>query len=153
MKEGNAMEPIILHLDGEGASAGRLRFQWTLFLLVGLLNLVQGFIVDNDFHLINLFAGLLFIVLALLFPIMVRPKSATFDDKGISRRLGWRRSVSLTWDQIAYMEATIFTFRIHAKDGKQFELDLGGLTFEEHSKLKPKVIELARGKGIEVKSV
>ena len=145
-------EPIILHLDSEGASAGRMRIQWTLFLLVGLLNLVQAFIVDNDFHLINLFAGIFFIVFALLFPIMVRPKSATFDDKGISWRVGRRRSVSLTWDQIASIDASILTFRIHAKDGKQFELDLGGLTFEEHSKLKPKVLELARGKGIEVKS-
>jgi len=147
------MEPIILHLDSEGASAGRLRIQWTLFLLVGLLNLVQAFIVDNDFHLINLFAGIFFIVFALLFPIMAKPKLATFDDNGMSWRVTRRRTVTLSWNQIAYIEESIFLFRIHAKDGNQFDLDLGGLTFEEHSKLKPKVVELARAKGIEVRGV
>jgi hypothetical protein len=147
------MEPIILHLDSEGASAGRMRIQWTLFLLVGLLNLVQAFIVDNDFHLINLFAGIFFIVFALLFPILAKPKLSIFDGNGMSWRVTRRRAVTLTWNQIAYIEASILLFRIHTKDGNQFELDLGGLTFEEHSKLKPKIIELAKAKGIEVKSV
>ncbi len=147
------MEPIILHLDSEGVSAGRLRIQWTLFLLVGLLNLVQGFVVDNDFHVINLFAGIFFIVFAVLFPIMYKPKLATFDDNGISWRATRRRTVSLAWNQIAYIEAHNLLLRIHTKDGNQFEMDIGGLTFEEHSKLKPKVVELARGKGIEVRIV
>jgi hypothetical protein len=145
------MEQIVLHLDSEGASAGRLRIQWTLFLLVGLLNLVQAFIVDNDFHLINLFAGIFFIVFALLFPILAKPKTATFDDNGVSWRATQRRSVTLTWSQIAFIEASILMFRIHTKDGNQVNLDLGGLTYEEHSRLKPKVVELAKAKGIEVR--
>lgn len=147
------MEPIILHLDSEVASASRMRIQWTLFLLVGLLNLVQAFIVDNDVHLINLFAGIFFIVFALLFPVLAKPKLATFDDNGMSWRVTRRKTVSLPWNQIAYIEASILLFRIHTKDGNQFELDLGGLTYDEHSNLKPKVVELARAKGIEVKNV
>jgi hypothetical protein len=146
------MVPITLHLDSEGVSAGRLRIQWTLFLLIGLFNLVQGFIVDNDFHFVNLFTGGIFIVLAVLFPLLAKPRLATFDDKGISWKINSRRTVTLTWNQVASIEASIFLFSVHTKDGNQFDIELGGLTFEEHSKLKPKVVELARANGIEVKT-
>ena len=77
---------------------------------------------------------------------------AAMNDAGTSWKASQLRSLSLGWNQIALTKVWILMFRIHAKDGNRYEPDVGGLTYEEHTKLKPKDVDLSRSTGIDVRS-
>jgi hypothetical protein len=147
------MEPIILSLDPAGSILRRMRIQWIIFALLGVFNLVQAYIVDNDFRLFNLIFGVSFILYGLLHPIIFRPKLASFDENGLLWRVKNRRDLLLAWSQIAYIEASMLNFHIHTKDSRHFTVDLGNLTYEQHQTLKPQIIDLARSKGVEVRMI
>jgi hypothetical protein len=117
------------------------------------MNLVQAYLVDNNFRLFNLIAGIFFVSSAFLYPTIFRPKLATFDDNGLMWSVKNRRNLSLAWNQIAYIEASTLNFYIHTKDMGQFTIDLGNLTYEQHKTFKPQIIDLARSKGVDVRMI
>jgi hypothetical protein len=147
------MEPIILTLDPTGYVHRRLRIQGVLFALLGLINLVQAYLVDNDFRFVNLIVGIFFISSAFAYPLIFRQKLATFDDNGLMWSVKNRRNLSLAWNQIAYIEASTLHFYVHPNDSGQFTIDLGNLTYEQHKTLKPQIIDLARSKGVDVRMI
>jgi hypothetical protein len=147
------MEPIILVLDPEGSAPRRLWIQGILFALLGLSNLVQAFLFDNHFRLVNFVVGIVFISYGIVYPMMFRPKLATFDERGLTWSVKRKRNLSLTWNQIAYIEAPTLHFHIHTKNSEQFTIELGNLTYEQHKTLKPRIIDLARSHGVDVRLI
>jgi hypothetical protein len=147
------MEPITLIFDPGGSASRGLRIQWIIYALLGLINLVQAVLLDNNFRLFNLFAGIFFVASAFIYPIIFRPMLATFDDNGMMWSVKRRRNLSLTWNQIAYFEAATLHFHIHTKDSGQFTIDLGPLTYAQHKTLKPQILDLARSKGVDVRMI
>ncbi len=147
------MDEIILSLDPQGTSSRGIRIQAILFGLVGLSNLVQAFFSDNKFRLVNLIGGAVFVSYAIVYPIILRPKVATFNEDGVMLDLKRRSNLVLAWNQIAYIEASTLHFHIHTKNSEKFTIDLGNLTYAQHKTLKPRIIDLAHSHGVDVRVI
>ena len=147
------MEPIILYLDSEGSSPRRMRLFSILYGLLGLSFLVQATLVHGAFKYVLSVFAVGWIVIAFVYPRLFKGKAITFDDSGISWSPTVPQNSKVPWDQIAYIEGSILTFRIQTKDSKHFNVDLGNLTYEQHRTLKPQILDLARSHGVNVRMI
>ena len=147
------MDPIIIYLDSEGSSPRRLRALSIIYGILGISFLAQAMLAHDAFRYVMLVLALTWILIALNYPRLFKAKTMTIDRSGIAWSRTKPRSLKITWDQIAYMEASTLEFRIRTKDSKLVTINLGSLTFEQHRTLKPQIIELARSKGVEVRMI
>ena len=122
-----------------------------IYVLLGLNIFVQALVIDNAFRYPNLVLGLVILVVGLIYPRIVKPKVVTFDDSGITQSRTRHGNPTIAWNQIAYIEASTLNFRIYTKDSELFTIDLGNLTFEQHRTLKPKIIDFAHSKSVDVR--
>lgn len=147
------MDPIIIYLDSEGSSPRRLRMLSIIYGILGISFLAQAMLAQNAFRYVMLVLALTWILIALNYPRLFKAKAMTFDDSGITWSRTKPRSLRVTWDQIAYMEASTLEFRIRTKDLKVLTINLGNLTYEQHKTVKPQIIDLARSNGVDVRMI
>jgi len=81
-----------------------------------------------------------------------RPLRVTFDASGISGQIGHRKGIAIGWEQIAWIDVHMFAMDIRAKDGHTDHIDLGEITYEQQKTIKPRIVDLAKSKGIEVRA-
>jgi hypothetical protein len=147
------MEPIILYLDSGGSSPRRMRLFSILYGFLGLSFLVQATLAHGVLKYVLFVFALAWIVITLIYPRLYKGKVMTFDGSGVAWLHPTPQNPTLAWDQIAYIEASSLTFRIHTKDLKLFTVDLANLTYEQHRTVKPQILDLARSKGVDVRMI
>jgi hypothetical protein len=146
----------VLYLDGyDGTPRNRAMFRWTQFTF-GCLFLVQSIFSENEILWFVLFQGaygLGLIVTMAFFPWFLKPKTLQFNEQGLKVRLSRGRPISLDWSEVVSMEASMFRFVVKTKDDRTIPINLGALSYEQHKRVKPQFLEIARSRGVEVKSV
>jgi hypothetical protein len=75
-----------------------------------------------------------------------------FDANGISGLVSPRQAISLAWNQINRIELHMFSMDIQTKDDRTEHIDLSLITYEQQKLIKPRIIELAKSKGINVQA-
>lgn len=145
------MQKITLDLQAQCSPKTQL-FQRGVFGLFGVINLAQAYLQEGNFRYVNLFVGITAIAFALFFHRIHKPRVFTFDDNGIAGPISRRESIALSWQDIEYIKPTIFSLHICKKDGQRFKLNLGNLTFQQHKTEKQQILELAKSKGVSVRS-
>ncbi|MBI3586407.1 MAG: hypothetical protein HY088_04685 [Ignavibacteriales bacterium] len=146
------MEQITLDLQPEPATQRMRLVQRTLFVLMGVGNIVQGIMHDNNFRYFNFIIGISVVVIALNYRRIFKPKLFTFDEDGFEGPIGRSDSTRLHWGDISHIEAKMFTLKIFPKSGGERNIYLGNITFNQHKQIKPKILELAQSKGVEVRA-
>jgi len=117
-------------------------------------------LVDSLFMLISIVPVNYFLMLSMVLLLgqvianwySMKPVKVIFDDKGITGSVSPRKAISLTWDQIARIEIHMFAMDIQTKDGRTEHIDLSEITYEQQKSIKPRIIELARSKGINIQA-
>jgi hypothetical protein len=79
-----------------------------------------------------------------------KPLLLTFDEHGISGKVKSKKDIAIPWNTISSIEFKMFAMNVRTKDGKEEEIDLSHITYEDHKKGKPQIIEIAKSKGIAV---
>ncbi|MBN1397908.1 MAG: hypothetical protein JXA06_07745 [Bacteroidetes bacterium] len=74
-----------------------------------------------------------------------------FDEKGITGMVNPGKKISLQWEQIAGIDIRTLAMDIKTRDGQTEHIDLGEISYEQHKSVKPRIIDLAVTKGIDVK--
>ena len=150
------MNEGVLYLDGrDGSAKGQTMFRWTQFTL-GCLFLVQSIFSENEILWFALFqaayGGGLILVMA-FFPWFLKPKFLRFNEQGLEVRISRSRPTLLDWEEVASIEASTFRFTIKTKDDRAFAVNLEWLSYEQHKRVKPQFLEIARSRGVEIKSM
>ena len=70
---------------------------------------------------------------------------------GLEARISRGRSLVLDWKEIVSIDASTFRFVIRTKDDRTILINLGWLSYEQHQTVKPRFLECARSKGVEVR--
>ncbi len=148
------MNAEILYLDGtDRSSKDRAMFRWTQFTL-GCLFLVQSIFSENQILWFALFQGaygLGLIIAMAFFPWFLKPRILRFDEQGLEARTSRGRPVVLDWKEVGSIQASTFRFVIRTKDDQTILINLGWLSYEQHQTAKPRFLECARSKGVEVR--
>ena len=135
-------------LELEQQAKSSIRRAWPI--AVGLVNTLQGLLVQNDSRYFNVVFGLLLVAVGCYYWLIYKPKLVSFDENGIAGKIRRGVFLDLKWDQISKLEGATFEINVYTKQGHKYEIDLSNITFREHKELKPKIFELARSKQIEV---
>lgn len=81
-----------------------------------------------------------------------KPLLLTFDEQGIQGKAKPKKDITILWNTILSIEFKMFSMNVRTKDGKEEEIDLSHITYEDHKKVKPQIVELAKSKGIAVQT-
>ena len=146
------MEKFSIDLQPEPAKPINRFIQRSLFGLVGVSNIVQAILSDNNFRYISMLFGLGAIVFAIGYRWFYKPKLFSFDDNGIEGPISTSKNILHKWENIAKIEVGLFNLRIYAKSGELSNVYLGNLTFQHLREIKTKIFDLAKSKGIEVQA-
>lgn len=146
------MEPITLDLQPEPANPKMRMMQRVIFLLFGIMNIIQGIISESNFRYINLVCGIVVVILALNYRRIYKPKVFTFDEEGVEGPIDKPKRTRDRWTDIAYIRAKMFSLNIVTRAGEERTLYLGNLTFAQHHEIKPRILQLAKSKGVEVRA-
>jgi hypothetical protein len=146
------METIILDLRSDYQRTFKKWFGVIVVMdiLVGIIFMLTSVIPINYFLVLSMVL-LLGQVIANWYSM--KPVKVIFDDKGIVGSVSPRKTISLMWDQITRIEVHMFAMDIQTKDGRTEHIDLSEITYEQQKSIKPRIIELARSKGINVQAV
>jgi len=146
------MKRITLDVQPEPANPRAQFTQRAIFAMIGVTNLVQALMKDNDFRYVNLIVGLGTVLFAIFYRRFNRPKVFTFDDDGIEGPLGARNPVKMKWNDIARIEGSVFRLTVLSKSGDRSDINLGNITYDQHKQIKPLILELAQSHGVEVRT-
>ena len=119
-------------------------------MLIGIVNVLQSFFHQNELRYFDLAFGVFLIVAGLYYWKLYQPRAVTFDDIGISGKLKLGTTINLKWEDVSKMESSLYLIFLFTKAGEIHAIDLTNLTFQQHKEIKPKIIELAKSKGIDV---
>ena len=148
------MTEKVLYLDGyDGSKKDRAMFRW-IQLTLGCLFLAQSVFSENQilwFALLQGGYGLGLIVAMIFFPWFLKPRVLRFHERGLEARISRGRPLVLDWKEIVSIDASTFRFVIMTKDDRIIPIDLGWLSYEQHQTVKPRFLECARSKGVEVR--
>jgi hypothetical protein len=101
---------------------------------------------------ISVVTGALIVVQAVLNWWSSRPIVSTWDDAGIHGEIGLRKSISVVWSQVSRIDANMFALTLCMKDERAIHVDLSSMTYAQHKELIPRLLEIARSKGVEVRA-
>jgi len=143
------METIMLDLRPEYGRTfiKRLGVVIIVFVIAGIVLMLASVMPVNYYLLISMF---FLIVQGIGNWYWLKPVKMLFDEKGITGSISPRKAISLTWDQISKIEVHTFAMDIQARDGRTEHIDLSGINYEQQKSIKPRIIELAKSKGINV---
>lgn len=145
------MEQITLDLQPEPATPRMRLLQRGLFALIGAVNVVQGIIQESGFRYVNLVIGIVAILFAFFYRRIYPPKVFTFDDDGLEGPIGQPDNIRFRWTDISHIEAKMFMLTVFTKTGTERKIYLGNITFQQHKHMKPKILELAKSKGVDIR--
>jgi hypothetical protein len=151
MDEQNA-KTLVLTLDGEESRPRSRRMMLWTQVLLSLSFFVQGIIREDDFSYIFLGMGCVFLFLAVMHFRLMPALFLHVREDGLEGRVARGKKISLTWDEIASVEASTFEMVIHIKDGRHIPVDLSNLTYKQHKIVKPAFLHLMQQKGVPVKA-
>jgi len=145
------METIILDLR---SSYGLTFKKWfcaiAIIFITAYIICILSSVISADILIILLMVIILGQVIVNLYTL--KPVKVTFDDKSIAGLVSPWKAISLTWNQIARIEVRMFAMDIQTKDGRTEHIDLGEINYEQQKSVKPQIIELAKSKGITVRT-
>jgi hypothetical protein len=145
------MQTITLNLRSEVEHTSR---NWFLIIVILFVVVVSTAMVLSKTSPILLGVALVINLLqAIVNWYYSKPILLTFDEHGMTGKIEPRKSILLAWNQIARLEFKMFTLIVRTNDGKEEEIDLSHITYEDHKKTKPQIIEMAKSKGIAVQTV
>ncbi len=147
-----AQEQITLDLQPEPSTPTMRLFQRVLLALMGLTNLIQGILQHTNFRYVNLVVGVVAIFFAFYYRRIYPPKVFMFDNDGFEGPLGRPDNIRLRWTDVTHIKEQMFTLTLFTKSGTEREIYLGNITFKQRKQIKPKIIDLARSKGIEIRA-
>jgi hypothetical protein len=81
-----------------------------------------------------------------------RQLRVTFDASGVTGEIRPRTRIAIAWDQIAQIDVHMFALDIRTKHGRTEHIDLSEITYEQQKSIKPRIIELAKSNGIEIRA-
>lgn len=146
------MEKITIDLQPQPATSSRRIIQRILFGLIGVFSLVQGILQNNSFMYFNIVFGVGIIIFALFYRRIYRPKVFTFDENFIEGPIGSSKNKKVNWADVSQLDAKIFTLKLFMKSGEESKIYLGNITFQELREIKPRILEFAKSKGVEVRA-
>jgi hypothetical protein len=146
------MEPISLNLLAD-SSPRMLFLHRGSYILLGALNIIQGFLLDGKFGYFIMGGGAIFLFGGIFYNLLFSTKPIIFDENGVEGPVGGKPGVRIGWSEISRIEETMFSLTIVTTAGDSRTIDLSGITYAQHKELKPKIIQLAISKGIEVRTV
>jgi hypothetical protein len=144
------MQPLILNLRPESFQRFN-KFFVPSAIVVALANIILAFHDQNHVNWFSVIAGLAIIIQAVVRWHTVKSMSSTWDDWGIRGRIAPGQPVSIPWKDIASIDAGMFALDLHLTNQSTIHVDLSFATYQQHRDLKPRIVELARSKGTEVK--
>ena len=108
---------------------------------------------SQEHHLwISVVTGALIVVQAVVNWWSSRPIVSTWDDAGIHGHIGVRKRILVGWNQVSRIDANTFSMKLYMKDDNVIHIDLSSMTYTQHKELIPRLIEMARSKGVEVRA-
>jgi hypothetical protein len=146
------MESITLYLQPEQTPKTQM-VQRGIIVVSGIFYLIIGISKGDWVGYMYSIVGGAALVIALTAPRMFRPRSFTFDEHGFAGPEGrpWKKQYQ--WNEISRIEEQMFLWTFITKSGRRRTMNLGNLTFEQHRVVKPKILDLARSQGVEVRTV
>ncbi len=144
------MGPVIVDLDSLSWLNRRLRFTTLVDVVVGVIVIAQFVLTDVVFQIMSLFGALTLIGLPYVFPKVFKPRVVVFDDRGITRPISQRHTVTTSWDQIASAELSDSRFTLVLKAGDPVIINLGNLTMHQYEEAESLIVGYLRTKGVEV---
>lgn len=144
------MEALTLDLRPQPASPMSRLLQRIILLLIGVVNVIQGVSLHKHFRYVSLAAGIFVVGVALFYDRIYRSKILTFGADEISGALEDSEQSMLPWKNIRRMEFRPYTLTIVATDGQNRKIDLSNITMHQERETVPKVMLLARLKGVDV---
>ena len=145
------MEELDLDIQPEFSNPNRSITHRILTGLLGGLNIILGFGIQSDLRFISLGGGIVAIAYALFYHRIYKSSVYSFTEQGIQGPLTSRRVRTIPWGDISHVASSMFQMVVSTKAGSQYTINLENLTFRQHQELKPKVLELVKSKGIEVR--
>jgi hypothetical protein len=140
------MSAVLLELEPGGQSLrGR-----TWMMLIGCMNLAQAFYQQNVLRYVDIAFGVLLIAGGFYFWKLYKPKIVTFDDTGIEGKIGLQTNIGIEWSKVSKLEVSLYSISILTNTGEKHVIDASNITFQQHQEIKPKILELAKSKGVEV---
>jgi hypothetical protein len=129
-------------------------FQRITFAALGLINLAQGIVhYPGIVAFVNIGGGMLLLLAAIFYRRIHRPSVYAFGDEGIEGPVGTPKSRLIKWSDIAFFETKRFSFAIVTSSGDRIQLDLSNITYDQHKQIKPRIVELVKSKGVDVRAV
>lgn len=140
------MANIILELEPQNKS---LLFRGWM-ILIGIINILQSFYHQNELRYFDLTFGVILIAGGFYYWKLYQSKAVIFDEIGIKGKIKRGMVIELQWNEVSKLEASLFAILMHTKSGQKYELDLSNITFQQHKDVKPKILELAKSKNVEI---
>ena len=145
------MESIILDLRPDYP---RKFVKWfglivVVYVLVGIVLMLTLVTPVNLFLIISM---ILLLTQVIVNWYNMKSVKVTFDENGVSGLLSPRKFISLTWNQINQIDVHLFAIDILTKENRTEHIDLSLTTYKQQHLIKPKIIELAKSKGINVQA-
>ncbi len=134
-------------LDLEQSPAAPLGRGW--MMLMGVINLLQACFLQNFFRYFDLVFGFALVAGGFYYWKFYTPRCITFDEAGSRGKIGIRTHVRLLWDEISKVGSSLYSITIRTKSGETLSIDLSAITFQQHKEVKPRILELARSKGMD----
>lgn len=121
------------------------------WFVLGALFLLQGIYFNKStIGIIDIGIGIVWILYAVLLPIVDAPREVTFNDAGITGHLGPFRNISVAWSEVRRIDAALYSLTLDLRSGKGVVIKLDNVSYKDHTEAKPGLLSLARGKGVEV---
>jgi hypothetical protein len=144
------MQPLILNLRPESFDRFN-KFFVPSALVFAVATIILGFMDESGIRWTSVVMGLVIIVQAIINWRNVRSLISTWDEWGIRGRITPGKPASIAWKDVASIEASMFALDLHLKNQSTVHVDLSCTTFQQHKDLKPRILNLARAQGVEVK--
>jgi hypothetical protein len=102
---------------------------------------------------LTLITGVLIVVQAIIAWRSHKPLTTYWDTAGIRGSVAPGKAIAIAWSEVSAVDAGMFVLVIHLKNQTTVPVDLSQITYKQHKEIKPLILELARTKGVEVRTV
>jgi hypothetical protein len=146
-------DSITLELPDSGSRRTTRWNPWIL-LVLGIVWLGQAaFRTDESwFRYASLAMGIAAVSLAVFSLRHPRQPFIRFDRTGITARLPAGLMTHIPWKDVDHLRFSTYTFVVVKKDKRELTVDLGWIAYHTHRSIKPRMMELAKSHGIDVRA-
>jgi len=145
------MEPLVLNLRPESFSRKFDVFYAPSAGIVGLAMIVLAILDKHRLGWITMVAGATMIIQAIVTWRGHKAVATTWDSSGIRGDVSHGKTIAIRWNEIADITASTYALDIHLHDHTTVIVDLSQATYQQHKELKPRLLDLARTNGVDVR--